>query len=739
MRLLDMFNPKFSDGAAVNAVMEKEVVEAKAQRQSIKNLISAVFSSQQTGYPSEFTWRELVASYTSWVFTSVDKISKTIAGAPKRLYSYKSKATGKYIQCREIKSMLRSLTGDDRRLYRKSVGKNYEREEVLEHPLLDLLYAPNPVDTAGVFWQEIVCRLELAGSCGIVKRRGLLNVPASLWVLPTSENGEFKPIPDQKLVISGFVYQDGEVQERFTTDQAFWLRYPNPKNKFEGMSALKAQIYPYNIDYYLSKQQYKFFKNNAMVGHTFSTDKVLVQGQLDYLYDKIEEKFGGSANAYKTLILHSGLKADDPKNVTARDMMLDEVGKFAKDRMLSAYGINEGMVGLTENQNKANLDTSRENYIEECIRPRINLIVEAFERWLVPDFDDRLEFVVDLPEVQQRELNILERNANLDRQVTTVNEEREKIGMDAVDWGERPYIEFSKSQIPKGGVEKPAPAKRVENKSVKEIIWKKFDLNTKKAMELFRVKAVKMFEEQKKETLDKLVARGAVLKGNIAGWSRQRVKEWLSEHKEKIEGLAFNRKEWEKRTAELFTPVFKSVLKEAGLQRMEEFGKARKDTYSFNLDTPSVAEWVGTKLSVFSKDVTGTTLDEVEAVLRTGFEEGQGLTDIANTLSEKFDSMEDYRALNIARTEAANTWNQGDLEGARQMGLEDTVQKYWINEPGARDTHEEAGATYNEDNAIDLDDDFEVGDDVMQVPGGGSLAEENCNCRCTIGYVKKAE
>lgn len=758
--VVKFFNPKYGDGAAVDALMQKEEKARKEQRRSLESLISAVFTSQQTGYPSEFTWRELVASYTSWVFTSVDKISKTIAGAPKRLYAYKSKSTGKYVQCREIKNLMRSLTGNDRRLYRKSVGKNYEREEILEHPLLDLLYAPNHVDTPGVFWQEIVQRLELAGSCGIVKRSGMLGVPMSLWVLPTSENGEFKPIPDPKLVISGFMYQDGEIQERFSTEQAFWLRYPNPKNKFEGMSALKAQIYPYNIDYYLSKQQYKFFKNNAIMGHTFSTDKVMVQDQLDYLYDKIEEKFGGAGNAYKTLILHSGLKAEDPKNVTARDMMLDVIGKFAKDRMLSSYGINEGMVGLTENQNKANLDTSRENYIEECIRPRVNLIMEAFEKWLIPDFDDRLEFQVDLPEVQQRELDVSERGSNLDRQVTTINEERDKMGMDPVDWGERPYIDFTKSQIPKGGIERREPAQptepvgeegdedddtdrntpaKAQTKAANDILWKKFDLNTRKAMELFRKTAVKMFEEQREETLDNLQARGAVLKGNIAGWSRKRTQEWLAEHKEKLQGLSFDRKEWEKRTVELFTPVFKSVLKEAGESRMEELNPPKKASgdYTFNLDEPSVAKWLGTKLRKFSKDVTGTTFDEIEAVLRTGFEEGQGLSDIASTLREKFDAAEEYRAMNIARTEAANTWNQGELESVEQLGLEDQVQKYWINEPGARETHAKAGIDYSEDKAIDLDEDFEVGDDVMQVPGGGSLAEENCNCRCTLGYKKK--
>lgn len=741
--IIDFFSPKYSEGARVQAVMEK-VAPSQRGYATADQLISSMYTaSGDQGYASEFTWRELVASYTSWVFTSVDKIAKTIANAPKRLYFYKSRATGKIIPCPEIKATLRSLQGDDRKAYLKELHRNLERVEVVEHPLLTLVTSkPNPIDTQAMFWTDIVVRLELAGSCGIYKGRNFLRTPTELWVLPTSENGEFKPVPDKKLVIKGYHYSDGEVQEDYTLDEAFWMRYPNPKNKFEGMSPLKAQIFPYNIDYYLAKQQYKFFKNNAVVGKTLTTDQKMSQDELDKLYDKIEEKFAGAAQAYKTLILHSGLKADDPRNTTAKDMMLDVIGKYAKDRMLSAYGINEGMVGLTENQNKANLDTSRENYIAECVRPRANFIIECFERWLLPDFDERLEFDIDLPEVQQREIDIEERKANLETMTTTINEERQKMKLDPVPWGDAPWYPFTLSQFsaeppregppaPRGSA-KPAEeeegaveGKSMQTKAKKDLLWKRFDLSVRKSQELFRKTAVKLFEEQKAEALSFLEKKGALVKGNIAGWGRQKVQSWLKEHKDRY---SFDRDKWEERTKELFKPVFVSTLKSAGDQRMNDMSRRKAEGFEFDLGNERVVEWIGTKLRVFSEEITGTTFDEVEDVLRTGFEESQPLSTIAETLREKFDASEEYRAANIARTEAANTWNAGDLEAMKQLGLEGKVDKFWINEPGARDTHAKAGEDYAEDKAIGLDEEFEVGEDAMLVPGGGLLAEENCNC-----------
>lgn len=749
MGLFDMFDPRHSDGASVQAVMDRED-KAKAKQNAV-DLISLQYSSMgETGYPSEFTWRELVASYTSWVFTSVDKIAKTVAGAPKRLFMYKEKSSGKVLKCHEFKATLRGMENtSERRRFLKQLANTVDRIEIPDHPLLSLLYNPNPVDTHAMFWQEIVQRLELAGSCGIYKVRGKLNVPVELWALPTSENGEFKPIPDRKLIISGYAYQDGGVDLKFTMDEAFWLRYPNPKNKFEGMSPLKAQIYPYNIDYYLSKQQYKFYRNNATLGKVFSTEQKMSQDELDKLYAKITAKYEGGENAFKTAIMHSGLKSEDPHNTTARDMMIDVIGKYAKDKILSGYGINEGMVGLTENQNKANLDTSRENYITECVRPRVNMIIECFEKWLVPDFDDRIEFEVDLPEVQQRELDIQETNSNLDRFVTTINEERARKKLDPVEWGDVPFVPFNLQPY---GAEKPEPsgavvlpggtqvdiddeAKSYADKSAKELLWKKFDLSTREAMAAFRKTAEKMFAEQKADVLSALEKLGAVVKGNIAGWNTAKVKQWISGHKEKMDKLNIDREGWEKRTKELFKPVFIATLVAAGKDRMKELSRAKAE-YEFDTNTDDVVEWIGTKLRKFSSDVTGTTYDEVEAVLRSGFEESKPLSNIAADLREKFSIMSDYRSMNIARTEAANTWNTGDLEAIRQMNLEDKLKKYWINEPGARDTHTEAGQRYDENGAIEIDEDFEVGDDIMDVPGAGSLAEENCNCRCTLGYVK---
>jgi hypothetical protein len=168
---------------------------------------------------------------------------------------------------------------------------------------------------------------------------------------------------------------------------------------------------------------------------------------------------------------------------------------------------------------------------------------------------------------------------------------------------------------------------------------------------------------------------------------------------------------------------------------VREFSRVKAEA-EFNMDDPEVQKWIGTRLREFSKEVTGTTFDEIEKTLREGFEQSKPLSAIATELRETFDKYETYRAELIARTEAANTYNAADLEAVNQLGLEGKVRKFWLNEPDSRDTHQQAGEDYDEAGAIDLDDEFEVGGDKMSYPGGGSLPEENINCRCVLGYAE---
>jgi hypothetical protein len=99
--------------------------------------------------------------------------------------------------------------------------------------------------------------------------------------------------------------------------------------------------------------------------------------------------------------------------------------------------------------------------------------------------------------------------------------------------------------------------------------------------------------------------------------------------------------------------------------------------------------------------------------------------------SAKFDTVyTQSRANMIARTSATTT------SGASQKGAFERheVRFVWLSQrdDSVRETHWEADGTFPDENGM-----FSVGDDTMDAPGNGDLAEENCNCQCVLMPIKE--
>ena len=166
-------------------------------------------------------------------------------------------------------------------------------------------------------------------------------------------------------------------------------------------------------------------------------------------------------------------------------------------------------------------------------------------------------------------------------------------------------------------------------------------------------------------------------------------------------------------------------------------------TAGFNINDPRVKKYLADRLKEFSQQVAGTTFDEIKKILKQGFEAGDSITTITQTLRDKFGVYEKGRAMAIARTETVAAMNQADLDAVMQEGLGKTLLKEWlVADTEARETHLAAASMYGEGGdpgPIPLTQNFHVGADRMQAPAGGMLAGENINCRCSISYTRKPD
>lgn len=602
------------------------------------DLIPMIETMTTTG----MSYATLVNSYKSWVYIAIDKIAKTVAMLPLQLYTYER--NGKLLNGRELKaSFAKDGLGA---LAQKRWCKSHGVDKVLveEHPVYELFARPNDVQTRYQLWYDTTVKLEIGGQCGWYLPQNRLGIPAEIWPLPLRSSGVLTPdLTAQGLV--GFDYVDGVVRQKFTREEILWFIIQSPANFYMPFSPLMAQTYPYDIDNYLAQLKYYLFKNRAAPGMVLTTDQRLQKTQVQELIDQINTQYAGTTRAGRPMILHSGLKPGGSLITPLKDLIIESVSSEVQDKILSAYGVPAGKVGLVKDVNRANMEALDKTYMQETIRPRCMLIEEEIESHLLPRYDERLTADFVIPEMTERATDLQERRENLALGYTTINEERMREGLEEVAWGDEPWLGAGLLQPEMDRPEELPANKPDENPDDKARRRKSFP-----------------------------------------------------------------------------------VVRKAGSVDID-----------FDFDDPQVQARLGNRLKQFSEEIAGTTFADVTATLREGFNEGLSLSAIADNLRQTFDAFEKGRAATIARTESVYSVTMADLECAAQNGLDETMLKYWISsrDGETRETHLAAETMYYD--GIPLDAPFQVGDDSMQGPGMGMLAEEVCNCRCSLGYKNKDE
>lgn len=123
--------------------------------------------------------------------------------------------------------------------------------------------------------------------------------------------------------------------------------------------------------------------------------------------------------------------------------------------------------------------------------------------------------------------------------------------------------------------------------------------------------------------------------------------------------------------------------------------------------------------------IDDTTRDMLRDTIANGLEDNLSLEDIAGDIEDNF-AFSEERAMMIARTETTRANNKASLISATtardKLGIK--LKKVWLTADDD-DVDEEICLANEDEGPIDLDQDFQSGDDAA--PG-------HPNCRCTLSY-----
>lgn len=612
-------------------------------------------------------------------------------------------------------------------LYKARVGNDGDEEldKVYQHPFLDIINNVNPFSNKFELFTITQIFLELTGNAYWWMPKDNLGVPYMIWNIPSHW---VKIVPSKTKFIEGYVVKvpgKSAAPIPFDEDEIIHFKFPSPLNLFYGIGPTIAAQFGVDLNKHMKLWGINYFLNDAKPGGVLSTETSLSPDQYQRLRDQWNAKHRGTANAGKMAILEGGLTYQQIGS-TVRDARIEMVSQEFRDEIMAIYGVPAAKLGIVTDVNRANADALDYTYQKETILPRLSLIEEKLNEKLLSkypqDAGGNLVCKFDNPVPEDNAANLLERQGNIASGFSTIDEEREKEGLEPFNLPEtsKPLIPFN---LVPAGSPKPAtdsfgnPVSEAtdpnsdEKKGIiikaEEHKWEVFANMTAPQEKLYAGVMKRFFESQHGEVMRKLNGFKAVQKDLFAS-------------------IIFNSKEQNQKLKLMSTPHINTAITSGLALGAKETNSA----IDFTLYNPNILRMTEARANFVAEKINESTASLLQNALDEGIKNGESISDIAKRIDNIYSFSEDFRSKRIAQTEIIGATNQGQLKAYDEAGVK---QKKWLTagDERVRDSHLAMNGQ-----VVDLHQSFTSGLGAkMQYPGdrsSGVDASEIVNCRCTV-------
>ena len=328
-------------------------------------------------------------------------------------------------------------------------------EIVEQHPIIELLNRPNPLQSYSEFFNSLFGYVLLSGNAYILKVGNELGAPKELHQLRPDRiliKGSGNSIPDKyEYMINGRVQKTYLVDQLNGFSEVKHVKLWNPLDDYYGLSPMSAaavEVDQFNMS---SKHNVNLLQNGARPSGAvifkpqddagFAAN--LSESQRQQLLTDLNNRFSGAGNAGRPMLLEGDFDWKE-MGLTPKDMDFHRLKNMAATDIALCFGVPSQLVGVPDAQTYANVSEARLALYEETIIPHLRKIQSDLNEWLVPLYDDRLtlEFDVDsIPALSERKRKTYENVTSAVREgIMTRNEAREQIGLSPIDGADGLYI-----------------------------------------------------------------------------------------------------------------------------------------------------------------------------------------------------------------------------------------------------------------------------------------------------------
>lgn len=321
----------------------------------------------------------------------------------------------------------------DFKAYRLRGGKV---TEVLEHPVLDLLYRVNPQMTKYNFIQLSVIYRDLLGASPWIleKANPSDKYPSTMYI---ARPEFFRVEKDKDGTIIKYVYEIGTYKKEFEPNQVIFLKNYNPKNPDKGIGIIEAVRMTAQNDDMMIQTNNKLLINGAVSSGFLETEETLDKKEIKRLEKKAKAKLTGYENAHKIQILQGGMKFK-PNIIPPRDLEFIEGRKLNRDEILGIFGVPKSLITF-DDVNRASAVAGEYQFNKWTLEPLATEIIEQLNEFLIPKFDNDLWLSFEPLATDDEELLIKGKVASCNKW-RTINEVREQEGLQPITGGDFIYM-----------------------------------------------------------------------------------------------------------------------------------------------------------------------------------------------------------------------------------------------------------------------------------------------------------
>lgn len=277
-------------------------------------------------------------------------------------------------------------------------GRRGKVEELDDHPMAKLLRRPNPWQGGGRFIENAVAFLMLSGNSYIEAVGPERGAPRELYALRPDR---MKVIPgNAQQLVAGYQYTVGGTAVTFGAEEVLHLKLFNPLDDWYGMSPIEAAARSIDQNNESRAWNVALLQNSARPPGALVTEHELSDEQYDRLKKEIQEKYAGSKNAGRPLLLEGGLDWKE-MGLSPADMHWLEGLKLSAREIAIAFGVPPELIGDTANKTYSNYKEARQAFYTETVLPLMDWIRDELNNWLVPKFgDDKIYLDYDRDEIE---------------------------------------------------------------------------------------------------------------------------------------------------------------------------------------------------------------------------------------------------------------------------------------------------------------------------------------------------